>query len=56
MPSMAMLSHIIPTSSLNFSGHISSILFMDIESVGTHITLKSLLCEACHPCNIDNSL
>ena len=56
MPSMAMLSRRLRTSSLNFSGHVSSICFMAIESVGIHITPNSLLCEACHPCNIANSL
>jgi len=56
MPSMAMLSHRLYSSSLNFLGHVSSILFMAIESIGIHITPDSLLCEACHPCNIVNSL
>ena len=55
-PSMAMLSHRLRTSSLNFLGHVSSIRFMSIESVGIHITPNSLLCEACHPYNIANSL
>ena len=56
MASMAMLSHRLRTSSLNFSGHVSSICFMAIESIGIHITPNSLLCEAFHPCNIANSL
>jgi hypothetical protein len=61
-PSMAMLSRRLHTSSLNFSsslnflGHVPSICFMTIESVGIHITPNSLLYEACHPCNIANSL
>ena len=54
-PSMVMLSHRLHTSSLNFSSHVSSICFMDIESVGICITPDSLMCEACHPGNIDNS-
>jgi hypothetical protein len=37
-PSMAMLNHRLCTSSLNLSGHVSSICFMAIESVGIHIT------------------
>ena len=53
---MAMLSRRLHTSSLNFSGHVSSICFMAIESVGIRINPNSLLCEACHPCNIANSL
>ena len=55
-PSMALLSHRLRTSSLNFLGHVSSICFMAIESVGIHITPNSLMCEVCHPCNIANSL
>ena len=48
--------HKLRTSSLNFSGHVSSICFMAIESIGIRITPNSLLCEACHPCNIANYL
>ena len=55
-PSMAMLSHRLRTSFLNFSGHVSSICFMAIELVGICINPNSLLCEACHPCNIANYL
>ena len=56
MPSMAMLRRRLRTSSLNFSGHVSFIYFMAIKSIGIRITPNSLLCEACHPCNIANSL
>ena len=45
-PSMAIPSRRLRTSSLNFSGHVSSICFMAIESIGIHITPKSLLCKA----------
>ena len=51
-----MLIRRLHTSFLNFSGHVSSICFMAIESLGMSITPNSLLCEACHPCNITNSL
>ena len=55
-PSMSMLSRRLRTSSLNFSGHVSYICFMAIESVVIHITPNSLLCEAFHPYNISNYL
>ena len=47
-----MLNRRLNTSSLNFLGHVSSICFMAIESIGIQISPDSLLCEACHPCNI----
>ena len=55
-PSMEMLSPRHHTSFLNFSSHVSFICFMAIELVGIRITPNSLLCEACHPCNIANYL
>jgi len=55
-PSMANVRHRFRIPSLNFLGHGSFIWFMAIESVGIHITPDSLLCEACHSCNIANSL
>ena len=51
-----MLSRWFHTSSLNFSGHISSICFMGIKYIGIFITPNSFLCEECHPYNIANSL
>ena len=43
-------------SSMDLSSHVSSICFMEIESVGIHITPSSLWYNACHPCSIPNSL
>ena len=52
---MAMLSCRLHTSSSNFLGHVSSIFFMVIESVGIHITPNSIQFGACLPYNITNS-
>ena len=54
--SMAMLNQRLYTSSLNLSGHVSSICFMAIEYVWICITPSSLQCDACHPSNITKSL
>ena len=53
---MAMLNQRLCTSPLNLLSHVSSICFMAIESVGIHITPGSLLCVACHLCNLVNCL
>ena len=56
MPSMSILNRRLHTSSLNLSGHVSSIWFMVIQYIGIHDTPSSLLCDAGNPPNIDNYL
>ena len=53
---MDILNQRFRTSSLNLFFHVSSICFMAIEAVGIRNTPSSLLCDACHPYNIANSL
>ena len=51
-----MLNWRLCTSSLNLLGHVSSIIFMAIESTGIDIDPHSLMWKVCHPYKMANYL